>query len=847
MNYQKYNKFALFALLFLNCSVPLYGQESQQPTATQPAPTEIPQEIIEQHNNYVENALKNILVTYNGVDLVLEDLALLIGNGQIHQIKNKREIIDGVKNIREIIGTIKNDSYVQVDLYKIALLNKILLAIIDHINKGLSEDFKNFAHFALEEHVKRSVLDLGNIQDLDVEFAKAPQQLEQLTKNSQSAGLHWYNKVYRVVDRYIIEPCDKYHIPRRSGKFLFGAFAVYFIWFHTDRGTYEKPYSFNNEHTGQIHRGIANIAPESIEKIAQLKLDPRATHWGWEYWLRYKVGVRPHFVSKMGDIDRAFHTNAQGLGWFGDFERRIIEYNNGLMPLAALSIPYVWTVYGNEVTAASEWIGKKIRRMHNFLKGGVFRNKVEQSEKEKLEPKITFDDIVGMDHAKEVLSLIVKYIEDPERWDRSKLTPEKGYLLTGPSRSGKSYIAEALAGEIKTLMKKLNRNPDEFGFYVIKASYIVQHGIAEILALAKREAPCVLFIDEIDLLGLQRAGGNKELLSEFLQSMGGAIENDPGKQVIILAATNKPENMDFALKQRGRFGKEIRFEYPNFDNRKVFLLKKLNSLAVNIGNFDIDKTAYETEGYSFEDLNSMIKRAFQKAKIHGMVLSQSMIEESLDSEIRNIIVNDYKKLPDAEKRILAIHQAGHALATILLPTGQKLAKVTIRPLTSKLKEENVWDQYYKAEEEKQKPTEYGKIFTFHDHDTINIMSREHKMNLCKMHLAGHIAEEVLLGSCGYSYHIDDNQKALDIAKSIAFAGIKVDTLPKKKQTELFDKAFALLKQCEVEIRKLLEVNKNKLELLATALQKTDTLTKQQIDELLETKTDIKQTSAVAVA
>lgn len=851
MNCTKSKKLHFFAFLLISVIVPLYGYESQQVASEQTAPleipkeitedhnnestpVEIPKEIIEEHNNYVENVLKNLLVNYNGVDLILEDLALIIGNGQIHAIKNKREVIEEIKNLRGLIGTIKNDSYVQVDLYKIALLNKILVAIIGHIDQGLANDFKNFPHFAIEQHIKRSIQSLETVQDLDEEFAKVPQQLEQLTKNAQNAGLHWYNKIYRVIDRHIIEPCDKYHIPRRTGKFLFGAFVAYLLWFHTDRGT--KQVVAVDGHGAPIMDGqgshvLVNVAPVSHAQIAEFK-NSENLYYGWEYWLRYKVGPRPHFNSKMGDI-----TNSMQLGWFGEFERKLIEYNSGLMPMAALCIPYVASVYGNELGEISDWFSKKAHNVHNFLKGGVFRNKVAQTEKERLEPKITFDDIVGMDHAKEVLSLIVKYIEAPERWDRSKLTPEKGYLLTGPARSGKSYIAEALAGEIKTLMKKLNRNPDEFGFYVIKASYIAQHGIAEILAMAKREAPCVLFIDEIDLLSLQRTG-NKEMLSEFLQSMGGAIENDPGKQVIILAATNKPENIDFALKQRGRFGKEIRFEYPNFDNRKLFMLKKLNALAVDTDQFDIDKITYETEGYSFEDLNSMIKRAFQKAKINSTVLSQQMLDESLDSEIRNIIMNDYKKLPENEKRILAAHQAGHALATLLIETGKQLSKVTIRPITSKLKEENVWDGMYKAEDEKQKPTEYGQIFTFHSHDTINVMSLETKLNLCKMHLAGHIAEEILIGSCGFSYHAEDNQKALDIAKTITFAGIKIDTLPKKKQNELFDKAFEIVKKCETEVRQLLTTNKDTLEIIATALQNKETLTRQQIDELLNPKSTV---------
>ena len=496
-------------------------------------------------------------------------------------------------------------------------------------------------------------------------------------------------------------------------------------------------------------------------------------------------------------------------------------------------------LFQNELSSLSTWGKKKINSTTNFLRGGAFKKK-EDEEETKFEPKVNFDDLVGLEQAKETLSLVLKYIEDPERFDRAKLTPEKGYLLTGPTRTGKSFTAEALAGEIKKIIKNKNRNPTEFGFYVIKASYIIKHGIAKLLDMAKKEAPCVLFIDEIDLLGLQRAGGNKELLGEFLLSMSGCLDSDPNKQVIILAATNKPENLDEALKQRGRFGKEIRFEYPGFTDRKTFLFKKLDALSINLKALDLDKLAKETEGSSFEDLNAMVKKAFQKAKIKGEALNQACLEESLNTEIRNIMYQSNKELPEHEKQLLAIHQAGHALATMLLESHQKIALVTILPILSKLKEEMVWDGYYKDEEEKQQPIEYGKIFTYHDHDTLNAHDEEEKIKLCKISLAGHVAEKLLLRSCGYSYHLEDKQRALQIAKSIVMKGIKIDKLPEKMQNKLFEDAFALLDTYETQITKLLEDHKDQLHLLATTLREKEILSADELYGLLYPE---KQTAA----
>lgn len=803
---------------------------------------EISPELIQQQREIWENQLKITLDQFNALDLILEDLALVIHNDSA-KVTNKRIVLEEIKNIRSLIEEVKKDSFINLDPVVLSVLQNVLTGVINHTSQALSAGFKTLPPFDLVLCMNRSKpIDFETL-DIDKDLEASKLAVASLDKQAKNVGLSWYNKAYRKLDDWVIQPTSKSKLLQSSGKVIAVSsfLAWYFLWFHSDRGqaTEDRLPSYTDITTKIISENphlignIDTINKLAGEELARLKA-ACPTYYSWENWLRKKVGSYADVgVNGLKTMPGERHHNGRNaLGSLGKFEEKWTNIDRGAMPLGKyLMAGFAYSMFKDKLTLATDWASKRIENAHNGMRGGAFKKTANDNEV-MIEPKVKFDDLVGMDHAKDVLSMIVKYIEDPERWDRSKLTPEKGYLLTGPTRTGKSFIAEALAGEIREMMKTQGRNPDDFKFFVIKSSFIKQHGIANVLNMAKNESPCVLFIDEIDLLRLQRASGDTDLLNEFLVAMSGCLESDPKKQVIVLAATNKPENMDEALKQRGRFGKEIRFEYPSFNDRKSFLTKRLSPLAISLDSFDIDKIAHETEGRSFEDLNALVRKAFQRAKIMGTSLSQELLEEAIDTEIRNIIFDSSKQLPENEQNLLAVHQAGHTLVASLLDIGQQMSKVTIRPVLAKLKEELPWDAHYKDDNEKQKTIEHGKIFLNHNHDTLQIFSRERKINLCKMNLAGHIAEEVLLGSCGYSHHTHDTEQALQIAKSIVFEGLVPERLSKNKQDELFDKSFELLNACKAEVRQLLEQHKETLARLTKALKEELTLDAAQVAAII---------------
>ncbi len=805
MIFSNCKKILLSALIFNTLSpLLLYANETQ-----------VPQETLVQHNEILEDTLKAVLAQYNAIDLILQDLAIVVNNDLISNLKNKRALLEEVKNIRSIVEEAKGNSYATINPAHLALLIKILDDIVTHLGRELGKGLTSLAPFDLDACVKRAFSSEVDLNNLDRDIVQVRKKIDGLDQEARNAGLQWYNKIYRKVNDTVIQPSIRYSVPQRAGKVMLGAAILFAFWFNTDRGTPEE-----------------DLPKSAYER---LPVEPgQKRFYGWEYSLRKLVMAYAHNHSEIKPYsDQDFHFGGKNpVGLIGITQLKMIEYAKGNIPLFAMLFGLAPAIYKDEVYGAYDWMVRKVQSAHNYMLGGAYRKLEVRTESMQLEPKITFDDLVGLDHAKRELSLIVEYIKDPERWDRSKLAFEKGFLLTGPTRTGKSYTAEALAGEIRRLLKSQGRNPEEFGFYTISASYIIQNGIAKLLDAAKREAPCVLFIDEIDLLGLQRTG-NKDLLHELLQSMSGAFDNDPRKQVILLAATNKPENIEEALKQRGRFGVEIRYEYPNAKDRTIFLVKRLSNLVISLDAFDLDKIVRETEGCSFEDLNAMVKKAFQKSKISGHAITQESLENAIDTEIRHIIFDESKNLPESERDFLAIHQAGHAFACVMLKSDQELAKVTVKPYLPKLKEESPWDPFYKDVDDKQKTIEHGKTFTFHPHDTLNMCTKVEKINLIKMYLAGHIAEEIFLGSCGYSYHKDDKQHALQIAQSIVFEGIKVDKLPKKLQNDMYDAAFKLLNQCKDEVTQLLMAHKDKLQTIIDALKKKQILTAEEVKEIIQ--------------
>ena len=296
------------------------------------------------------------------------------------------------------------------------------------------------------------------------------------------------------------------------------------------------------------------------------------------------------------------------------------------------------------------------------------------------ESKVTFADVAGVDEAKDELTEIVDFLKKPERYTDIGARIPKGVLLVGPPGTGKTLLSKAVAGEA------------EVPFFIISGSEFVElfvgAGAARVRDLfeqAKKKAPCIIFIDELDAIGKSRSGsmgvvgGNDEreqTLNQLLTEMDGFASTD--KPVIVLAATNQPEVLDAALLRPGRFDRQVLVDRPDLSGRKTILeiYTKKVKLADEI---DLDAIAQATSGFAGADLANMVN---ESALLAARAKRKSVEQQDLSEAIERVVAGLEKKsrvLQDDEKKVVAYHEVGHAIVGHLMPGGSKVAKISIVP------------------------------------------------------------------------------------------------------------------------------------------------------------------------
>lgn len=748
---------------------------------------------------FLDTMLDEARTQLNQTYSVLSGLSGMVSNNQLPAVRDKKEMLNNIKQINQLIQTILREKFIHADLQTVDFLLRLNRSIMQHVLTAIRKGFKTLPSYDPTDIITRTPPFAPDPEKLFVQLEKAKSLEEEFTKEAEHAGLRWYNHLYRGVDNWIIHPCQKYSIPSRAGIAALATGGALWAWWRLSAPTERIPAADHQQTSWERH------CPGIIQDFC---------------------GPRP-VESAYGAV-----LNQAELGSLGRLETNISGLLRGYAPIGHYMIAASLTGAALEwKDHLGPWLAEKVAVITNKLKGGAYLKEAQKAAHEV--DDVSFADLVGLDHVKQEFSILVDYLQNPEPYDRLGLTPPKGILLIGDSRTGKTFSVKALFGEI-TKMYKAKGIKNEFSFFDLDASDIDQHGIGYLLSLIKNAAPCIVFIDEIDLLDLQRKGKNK-ILSEFLTYMSGTMDaKNPKNQVIMIGATNRPENLDEALRQPGRFGKELRYEFPSLAERKIFITHKLDKLSLNIDDFNIDMLAEQTDAKSYEALNILINKAVLKARIRSQVVTQEHIEQTLDEELRHVVNVENKEIPEHEKQLLATHFAGHALMLNLLAMHTKLAKVTIKQVMTDIKEVSMGMHLYypKDKDANQKRFEYGKVFTHHKGDSININTRQEKLALIKYHLSGVIAEELMCGSCGYSVHAKDMEHALALAESLAFEGLEVKNLPKHIQKKRFDEAFAILADCKREVTELLTQHRAALERIIAALQERETLTNAEIMELM---------------
>ncbi|ACB51393.1 cell division protein [Crocosphaera subtropica ATCC 51142] len=356
--------------------------------------------------------------------------------------------------------------------------------------------------------------------------------------------------------------------------------------------------------------------------------------------------------------------------------------------------------------------------------------------------RITFADVAGAEEAKTELVEIVEFLKNPDRFSRIGARIPKGVLLVGPPGTGKTLLAKAVAGEAGVT------------FFSISASEFVElfvgTGAARVRDLfeqAKKQAPCIIFIDELDAIGKSRSGGNgisgsnderEQTLNQLLTEMDGFAVGDA--TVIVLAATNRPETLDPALLRPGRFDRQVLVDRPDLAGRLAIL--EIYAQRVEIDpDVNLKDIATHTPGFAGADLANLVNEAaLLAARNQREYVTQADFKEAIERVVAGLEKKS-RVLGDIEKKIVAYHEVGHALVGAVMPGGGKVSKISIVPRGL---------------------SALGYTLKMPTEDRFLMSDMEFRQQIAML-LGGRAAEEIIFGNVTNGAS-DDLQRATDIAE-----------------------------------------------------------------------------------
>lgn len=443
----------------------------------------------------------------------------------------------------------------------------------------------------------------------------------------------------------------------------------------------------------------------------------------------------------------------------------------------------------------------------------------------------TFADVAGQDEAKDALMEVVDFLHHPDKYASIGARLPKGVLLVGPPGTGKTLLAKAVAGEAQV------------PFFSISGSEFVEMfvgmGAAKVRDLFKQaneKAPCIVFIDEIDTIGKKRdgngIGGNDEreqTLNQLLSEMDGF---DGKKGVVILAATNRPESLDPALLRPGRFDRRIPVELPDLQGREAILKVHAGNVSMS-DQVDFNAIARATSGASGAELANIINEAALRAVRQGRdTVEQEDLEESVE-----VVIAGYQRknavISEKEKRIVAYHEIGHALAAARQSNSAPVHKITIVPRTS-----GALGYTMQVEE--------GERF---------LLSREEAFNKLVTLTAGRVAEELVFDSITTGAS-NDIEQATRLARAMVtrygmsktFGMVALETVTNQylggdtsiacsadTATRVDQEVIALIGQAYARAKELLEQDRAAMDRLSAYLLEKETITGEEFMEILDRK------------
>lgn len=445
--------------------------------------------------------------------------------------------------------------------------------------------------------------------------------------------------------------------------------------------------------------------------------------------------------------------------------------------------------------------------------------------------KVTFADVAGADEAKEELVEIVEFLKNPKKFTELGARIPKGVLLFGPPGTGKTLLARAVAGEAGVPFFSISGSDFVEMFVGVGASRV-----RDLFDQAKKNAPCIVFVDEIDAVGRQRGAGlggghdeREQTLNQLLVEMDGF---SPNEGIIVIAATNRPDILDPALLRPGRFDREVVVDIPDINGRKEILKVHMKGKPL-AGDVDLDVLARRTPGFTGADLANLVNEA---ALLAARYNKKEIGMRELENSIERVIAGPEKKskvISEKEKKLVSYHEAGHAVVGYLLPNTDPVHKVSIIPrgraggYTLLLPKE---DRYY--------------------------MTKSMLLDQVTMLLAGRVAEELVLKEISTGAQNDLERSTEIVRRMIMEYGMSEElgpmTLGRKHETPFLGRDLArdrnygeeVAATIDKEVRRIVDVNYNRardilikhmdtLHLIAEALMEKETLEAEEFAALMK--------------
>jgi cell division protease FtsH len=503
---------------------------------------------------------------------------------------------------------------------------------------------------------------------------------------------------------------------------------------------------------------------------------------------------------------------------------KMAEPNTLLLGIVYSLLPFV-------LLAALIWFFL-IRQIKMAGKGALSFGKSKARLLSKEKNRTTFKDVAGVEEAKEEVSELVEFLKDPKKFQKLGGRIPKGILMVGAPGTGKTLLAKAIAGEADAAFFSISGSDFVEMFVGVGASRV-----RDMFEQARKNTPCLIFIDEIDAVGRSRGhglgGGNDEreqTLNALLVEMDGF---DTQEGIIIIAATNRPDVLDPALLRPGRFDRQITVNLPDVRGREAIL--KVHAKNVKLEpSADLAVIARGTPGYSGAELANLLNEAaLLAARMNKKAIGMAELEEARD-KVRWGRERRSLAMTDEEKRNTAWHEAGHALVNVLLPHTHPLHKVTIIPRGQAL----------------------GSTMSLPKDDVFN-RRRKEMLDMISVTMAGRIAEEIVSGDISTGA-AGDIKQATQLARAMVchwgmsdklgmiqygedneyvFLGremIRSKDYSEKTAQEIDDEVKRIIDACFRIARDIIHNNRDKLELIANCLLEYETLDGTQVEEIVRT-------------